>query len=73
MTPRPPAADCVEGDSGAPPVGFGCEVTKKAILCDQLSSLMGIRILRLVKVPGKEPVYLMELETGRIEFDIGDT
>ena len=44
--------------------------TKKAQLCDQISQILGVHILRLVKVPGKEPVYLMELEAGRIEFDV---
>jgi hypothetical protein len=44
--------------------------TQKAQLCDQISQILGVHILRLVKVPGKEPVYLMELEEGRIEFDV---
>jgi hypothetical protein len=44
--------------------------TQKAQLCDRVSQILGVHILRLVKVPGKEPVYLMELEQGRIEFDV---
>ena len=43
---------------------------RKAKLCEQLSHVLGVRILRLVKVTGKEPVYLMELEDGRVEFDV---
>lgn len=41
-----------------------------AMLCNRISQTLGIHLLRLVKVPGKEPVYLMELEEGRIEFDV---
>ena len=43
---------------------------KKAMLCNRISQELGVHLLRLVKVPGKEPVYLMELEEGRIEFDV---
>ncbi len=43
----------------------------RVMLCDRISQLLGVSLLRLVKVPGKEPAYLMELENGRIEFDIG--
>jgi len=43
---------------------------RKAKLCEQLSHVLGVRILRLVKVTGKEPVFLMELEEGRVEFDV---
>jgi hypothetical protein len=57
-------------DDSPDQVSRPCEITKKARLCDQLSSLLGVRILRLVKIPGKHPVYLMELEEGRIAFDI---
>jgi hypothetical protein len=58
-----------EGD-GADGAGALGGINRRAQLCDQLSSLLGVRILRLQKVPGSEPVYLMELENGRIEFDI---
>jgi hypothetical protein len=42
----------------------------KVMLCDRISKLLRVNLLRLVKVPGKEPTFLMELENGRIEFDI---
>jgi hypothetical protein len=48
----------------------GAGKTGKAQLCDRISQILGVHILRIVKVPGKEPVYLMELEEGRIEFDV---
>ena len=40
------------------------------MLCNRISQELGVHLLRLVKVPGKEPVYLIELEEGRIEFDV---
>ena len=42
--------------------------TAKAVLCEQISTALGVRVLRLVKLTGKEPVYRMELEQGKIEF-----
>jgi hypothetical protein len=42
--------------------------TAKALLCEQISQVVGIRVLRLVKLSGKSPVYHMELESGTIEF-----
>jgi hypothetical protein len=40
----------------------------KALLCERLSKALGIRIVRIVKITGKEPTYQIQLETGRIEF-----
>ncbi|MCC7156549.1 MAG: hypothetical protein IT161_18375 [Bryobacterales bacterium] len=40
----------------------------KAALCESISATLGIRILRLVKITGKEPTYQIELERGRIEL-----
>jgi len=40
----------------------------KAALCESISNALGIRILRLVKITGKEPTYQIELEQGRIEL-----
>ena len=42
--------------------------TAKAVLCEQISNALGIRVLRLVKLTGKEPVYRMEHEDGKLEF-----
>jgi hypothetical protein len=64
-----------------PPTGNGdrqmldtgiTDVTKKALLCQKISQLLGIGLLRIVKLSGKEPMFLMELAEGRIEFpDVG--
>jgi len=40
----------------------------KAALCESISTSLGIRVLRLVKITGKEPTYQIELEHGRIEL-----
>ena len=40
----------------------------KAALCESISAAIGIRILRVVKITGKEPSYQIELEHGRIEL-----
>lgn len=40
----------------------------KAVLCERISAALGIRILRIVKITGKEPTYQLELEQGRIEI-----
>jgi hypothetical protein len=47
-------------------------VAKKALLCQHIAEILGIRLLRLVKLGGNDPVYLMELEEGVINFpDVG--
>ena len=40
----------------------------KALLCERISAVLGVRICRLVKFAGKEPTFRMELEETKIEF-----
>lgn len=40
----------------------------KAILCERISQALGIRVLRLLKITGEEPTYVMELENSTIKF-----
>jgi hypothetical protein len=40
----------------------------KALLCERISAVLGVRVCRLVKFAGKEPTYHMELEDGKTEF-----
>jgi hypothetical protein len=40
----------------------------KAILCERVSQALGVRVLRLHKVTGEEPTYVMELENATIKF-----
>jgi hypothetical protein len=70
LAPPCPHADPNSGEGTASSCDGSDDPTMKAKLCDQISRLLGVRLIRLVKVPGKEPVFLMELEEGRIEFDI---
>ena len=37
-------------------------------LCRRVSAALGVEVLRLVKLSGKEPIYRMELAEGKIEF-----
>jgi hypothetical protein len=39
----------------------------RALLCEQLSKILGIHILRIIKVKGKEATYLIELENATLE------
>jgi len=70
----PPAAPS-SPDSGAAdqsPVGASVPDPEhaKGILCERISATLGVRILRLVKITGKEPTFHMDLEVGgKIEFD----
>lgn len=41
----------------------------KTALCEQISQVLGVHILRVVKITGKEPTYQMELgNAAKIEF-----
>ncbi len=40
----------------------------KAALCEYISQAMGVRILRIVKITGKEPTYQIVLENGKVEL-----
>ena len=40
----------------------------KASLCEYISQVLGVRILRIVKITGKEPTYQLVLENGTIEL-----
>ena len=67
--PTPPAQaeqSQVGGAPDAPPEPD--PATAKAVLCERISQVLGVRILRLIKVTGKEPTYQMELETATVEF-----
>jgi hypothetical protein len=40
----------------------------KINLCRHISAVLGVEVLRLVKLTGKDPLYFMELPQGKIEF-----
>src|SRR5260370_4596626 len=40
----------------------------KALLCERISAVLGVRICRLAKVARKKPAFRMELAEKRVEF-----
>jgi hypothetical protein len=64
----PPAGEEASGDRSREPDSSFESGAKKAMLCQHISQLLGIRLLRMVRLAGRDPVYLMELEDGLIEF-----
>ena len=42
--------------------------TARALLCEQISDAIGVRVLRIVKIDGQEPTYRLELEATKIGF-----
>lgn len=40
----------------------------RAKACDVISEAIGIRVLRIVKITGKEPSYILELEGNKVVF-----
>ena len=57
----------VDADAGQQPTKPD-SATARAILCDQISTVLGVRVLRILKITGKEPTYQVELETAKIEL-----
>ncbi len=43
-------------------------MARKAAMCEYISDVLGVRILRIVKVTGKEPTYQLVLENAKIEL-----
>ncbi len=67
--PAPPAQAEQQQANSAPEIQPAPDpATAKAVLCERISQVLGVRILRLIKVTGKEPTYQMELETTTVEF-----
>jgi hypothetical protein len=52
------AAECVPADP----------IIAKAQTWERISGILGIRIFRVVKITGQDPIYRMELEGAKIEF-----
>ncbi len=68
-TPRAPqVAAAAPGDGGTTDTPTPDPAVAKGLLCDRISQALGIRVLRLVKLTGKEPTYHMELPDAKIEF-----
>lgn len=65
-TPMPAPAPAAP-EAGPVPVEPSPE-TQKNILLDEISSRLGLPVVRIAKITGKEPSYQLELESGPIEF-----
>jgi hypothetical protein len=63
-----PGATVAMGAGGATDRATLNPAAEKALLCERISAVLGVRICRLVKFAGKEPTYHMELEEGKTEF-----
>jgi len=42
--------------------------TARALLCEQISNIIGFRVLRIIKIAGQEPTYRVEFETAKVVF-----
>jgi hypothetical protein len=70
--PAHPGAQGAPQEAGAGNGASPDPATAKALLCERISAVLGVRICRLVKFTGKEPTFHMKLEEGKIEFpDVG--
>lgn len=71
-TSAPDQLDSVKEAETGPHNSGPDSATVRAILCEQISNVLGVRVLRIVKVTGKEPSYQMELDVAKIELpDVG--
>jgi hypothetical protein len=64
----PPPSANVDESTAQVARGGSPDPNEKVKLCDQLSTILGVNILRIEKLGGSEPTYFMELDCGCIEF-----
>jgi hypothetical protein len=64
----PSGAPVAPGEGGTTNTATLDPAAAKALLCERISAVLGVRVCRLVKFAGKEPTYHMELEDGKTEF-----
>lgn len=57
------AGAAAQGEPDSPDPGIA-----KAQTWERISAILGIQIHRVVKITGKDPIYRMDLEGGKIEF-----
>jgi hypothetical protein len=66
--PAPPGNRVAPQEAGARNGASPDPATTRALLCQRISEILGVRVCRIVKFTGKEPTFHMELEEGKIEF-----
>ncbi|MGD0775060.1 MAG: hypothetical protein ABSC05_19770 [Candidatus Solibacter sp.] len=64
----PPGAQGAPQEADARIAASPDPATTRALLCQRISEILGVRVCRIVKFTGKEPTFHMELEEGKIEF-----
>jgi hypothetical protein len=64
----PPGAQGAPQEASARNGASPDPATTRALLCQRISEVLGVRVCRIVKFTGKEPTFHMELEEGKIEF-----
>jgi hypothetical protein len=57
-----------EAESAETSAGPPTATAAKALLCERISTHMGVRVVKLIKFEGKHPTYHMYLTQGIIEF-----
>lgn len=67
-SPAHPGAQGAQQEAGPRNGATPDPAITKALLCQRISEVLGVRICRIVKFTGKEPTFHMELEDGKIEF-----
>jgi hypothetical protein len=55
-------------ETGQPATPRPDTATARALLCEQISNAIGVRVLRIVKIGGQEPTYRVELEATKVGF-----
>ncbi len=66
--PAHPGAQGAPQEAGSRNGASPDPATTKALLCQRISEILGIRVCRILKFTGKEPTFHMELDEGKIEF-----
>jgi hypothetical protein len=72
VAPEPSGSDPDKDAQAEPPDTSEPSVdplAAKAALCEYISEVLGVRILRIVKITGKEPTYQIVLENSKIEVN----
>ena len=67
-TPTTPFAAPVQEPCQPSPPKKPDPATARALLCEEISHAIGVRVLRIVKIDGQEPTYRLELEASKIGF-----
>ena len=59
----PPLSSGISGASAESTItGGAADPNEKPKLCERISAIIGVQIVRIVKLDGQEPVFLMEFE-----------